>query len=83
MNTLRPDASGDARPTVPYRRCACGGAEDPTHRCIDPVAEIVAARVALARRARALPLADRLRVEREVAAVLAADTTARLAAGPP
>lgn len=83
MNTLRPEPPADARPTVRYRRCGCGGAEDPTHRCVDPVDEAFALWLAAEAAEERLTPEQRLQFRRRRVAHVNDRTTARLAAGPP
>lgn len=72
----------EARPTVAYPRCPCGGALDPQHRCVDPVAEAVALHLAADDADEALDRAQRAEVQRQVNASRRQRTAERLARGP-
>lgn len=72
----------DARPTIPYPRCACGGAADPTHRCVDLVAQAFAAWLAAETAEERLTPEQRVQLRRQRIAHVNARTAARLARGP-
>jgi len=72
----------NARPTLAYPRCSCGGALDGTHRCADPVADAVEAYLAAEAKAAALPPTQRAEVSVRLRAAMRARTAERLARGP-